>query len=82
VVGGVSILGGSGTLLGALLGALLIDLLEQSLVRVPEVSEFWRDAVLGALILLAIASDLAIGRRLRRLWTSPSRRRQEASAGG
>ncbi len=74
VVGGVSILGGSGTLFGALLGALLIDLLEQSLVRVPEVSEFWRDAVLGALILLAIASDLAIGKRLRRLWTSPSRR--------
>jgi rhamnose transport system permease protein len=75
VVGGVSILGGSGTLVGALLGALLIDLLEQSLVRVPEVSEFWRDAVLGALILLAIASDLAIGKRLRRFWTSTSRRR-------
>jgi rhamnose transport system permease protein len=75
VVGGVSILGGSGTLIGALLGALLIDLLEQSLVRVPEVSEFWRDAVLGALILLAIAGDFAIGKRLRRFWTSPTRRR-------
>jgi rhamnose transport system permease protein len=74
VVGGVSILGGSGTLIGALLGALLIDLLELSLVRVPEVSVFWRDAVLGVLILLAIAGDFAIGKRLRRLWTSPTRR--------
>ena len=73
VVGGVSILGGSGTLIGALLGALLIDLLELSLVRVPEVSVFWRDAVLGALILLAIAGDFAIGKRLRRFWTSPAR---------
>ena len=78
VVGGVSILGGSGTLIGALLGALLIDLLELSLVRVPEVSVFWRDAVLGALILLAISTDFAIGRRLRRLWTSPARRSPEA----
>ena len=78
VVGGVSILGGSGTLIGALLGALLIDLLELSLVRVPEVSVFWRDAVLGALILLAISTDFAIGRRLRRLWTSSARRSPEA----
>jgi rhamnose transport system permease protein len=78
VVGGVSILGGSGTLIGALLGALLIDLLELSLVRVPEVSVFWRDAVLGGLILLAISTDFAIGKRLRRLWTSPARRSPEA----
>jgi rhamnose transport system permease protein len=78
VVGGVSILGGSGTLVGALLGALLIDLLELSLVRVPEISVFWRDAVLGALILLAIAGDFAIGKRLRRLWASPARRSPEA----
>ena len=35
VVGGVSVLGGSGTLVGALLGAVLIDVLDQSLVRVP-----------------------------------------------
>jgi hypothetical protein len=34
---------------------------------------FWRDAVLGALILLAIAGDFAIGKRLRRFWTSPAR---------
>ena len=51
VVGGVSVLGGSGTLVGALLGAVIIDVLDQSLVRVPQVSEFWRNAILGALIL-------------------------------
>lgn len=67
VVGGVSILGGSGTLVGALLGAVLIDMLDLSLLRVPQVSEFWRDAILGGLILAAVAVDVTVGRRLRRV---------------
>ena len=64
VVGGVSILGGSGTVLGAFFGAVLIDTLRLSLVRVPEVSEFWRDALLGVLILLAVIADSWLNRRL------------------
>jgi rhamnose transport system permease protein len=65
VVGGVSTLGGSGTIFGAFLGALLIGVLDQSLVRVEQISEFWRDAILGALIVLAVLLDVALGRRLR-----------------
>lgn len=67
VVGGVSTLGGSGTILGAVLGAVLIETLGASLIRMPAVSEFWRDAVLGLLILLAIAADFVVRRRLRQL---------------
>lgn len=81
VVGGVSILGGTGTLLGALLGAVLIDLLDQSLVRVEEVSEFWRNAILGTLILLAVIGDVALGRWFRRRLSAqarPSARRRGA----
>jgi rhamnose transport system permease protein len=66
VVGGVSTLGGSGTVMGAFLGAVLIGLLDQSLARVPQISEFWRDAILGALLLLAVLLDVTLGRRLRR----------------
>lgn len=69
VVGGVNIFGGSGTVFGALLGAILIDLLENSLIRWLEISEFWRDALLGLLILLAVATDAVIMNRLRNLWT-------------
>ncbi len=68
VVGGVNIFGGSGTMVGALLGAILIDLLENSLIRWLEISEFWRDALLGMLILLAVATDAVIMNRLRNLW--------------
>ena len=64
VVGGVNIFGGSGSVIGVLLGATLIDLLDTSLVRWELVSEFWRDAVLGLLILLAVATDTFMSRRL------------------
>jgi len=64
VVGGVNIFGGSGTVLGALIGAILVDLIDTSLVRWELVSEFWREAVLGALILAAVAVDAILMRRL------------------
>jgi rhamnose transport system permease protein len=68
VVGGVNIFGGSGTAVGALLGAILIDLIDNSLIRWAEISEFWRDALLGLLILIAVATDAVIMTRLRNLW--------------
>ena len=69
VVGGVNINGGVGSMFGAFLGAVLIDLLEQSLIRWLGISEFWRDALLGLLILLAVATDTVIMNRLRAYWS-------------
>jgi rhamnose transport system permease protein len=68
VVGGVSTAGGSGTTIGALLGAVMINLLQQSLLRWLRISAFWVDALLGVLILLAVATDAVILNRLRNLW--------------
>lgn len=64
VVGGVNIFGGSGTVIGATLGAILVDVIDTSLVRWQVVSEFWREAVLGGLILLSVAVDTLFTRRL------------------
>jgi rhamnose transport system permease protein len=50
-----------------MLGAVMIGTLEQSLFRL-QISEFWRDALLGLLILLAVASDAVVLKRLRALW--------------
>lgn len=68
VVGGVNIFGGSGSMVGALIGATLVETIQQSLIRVPGLSEFWIDALLGLLILLAVASDAIILNRLRKAW--------------
>ena len=56
VVGGVAIFGGSGTVLGAALGALLLNTIGQALVA-SKISAFWNDAIAGALLLGAIAFD-------------------------
>lgn len=77
VVGGVNIFGGSGSMIGAFLGATVIELLEQSLIRWGAVSEFTRDAILGLLILLAVASDAVFLRRLRTAWARRRRRERD-----
>jgi rhamnose transport system permease protein len=69
VVGGVSTNGGSGTMIGALLGALMINLLQQSLLRWLVISNFWVGALLGVLILISVTIDAVIINRLRDLWT-------------
>ncbi|MCX6065407.1 MAG: ABC transporter permease, partial [Chloroflexi bacterium] len=69
VVGGVSTNGGTGTMIGALLGAFMINLLQQSLLRWLQISEFWIDALLGALILFAVLVDHVIMDRLRAFWS-------------
>ncbi len=78
VVGGVNIFGGSGTVIGALLGAVLVDLIDTSLVRWQLVSEFWREAVLGVLILLSVATDALLMRRLMAARQAREHRKAEA----
>ncbi|XAS76615.1 ABC transporter permease [Dermatophilaceae bacterium Sec6.4] len=68
VVGGVAIFGGSGTIVGAALGALLLNTVNQALVA-ARISAFWNGAIAGALLLAAIAFDrwlsLRVARKLR-----------------
>jgi rhamnose transport system permease protein len=76
VVGGVNIFGGSGSMVGALLGVLLIETLQQSLLRWAGLSEFVKDAILGLLILVAVTADTIILGRLREMWVRVRRRDQ------
>ncbi|MFF5990956.1 ABC transporter permease [Prauserella flavalba] len=63
VVGGVAIFGGSGTVLGAVLGALLLTTITSAL-PILGVPAFWQRAVDGAALLLAISLDRAVMVRL------------------
>jgi rhamnose transport system permease protein len=78
VVGGVSILGGQGTIFGVLLGVVLIEVLQQSLLRWSGLSEFVKDAILGLLILIAITVDAVLLGKLREAWVN-TRRRDKAA---
>ena len=63
VVGGVAIFGGTGSVYGAALGALLLGTITSSLI-VLRVEAFWQQAAIGALLLVAIAFDRLVGLRV------------------
>jgi rhamnose transport system permease protein len=63
VVGGVAIFGGTGSVYGAALGALLLNTITSSLI-VLKVDAFWQQAAIGALLLVAIAFDRLVGLRV------------------
>jgi rhamnose transport system permease protein len=67
VIGGVAIFGGSGTVWGAAIGAVLLITINRAL-PVIGIQDFWQGAVVGALILAAVVLDRVMAdRRERRL---------------
>ena len=62
VLGGTMMTGGSGTLGGTLIGALIIGVINNGL-NLLGVNSYWQDVVKGIIILFAVYLDIA--RRLR-----------------
>lgn len=56
VIGGTSLSGGRGSVLGTVLGCLIIGVLNNGLVLL-EVSPFWQQVIKGVVILVAVALD-------------------------
>ena len=56
IIGGASLSGGKGTILGAILGAAIMGVLRNGLVLL-NVSAYWQQTVIGLVIILAIAAD-------------------------
>jgi ribose/xylose/arabinose/galactoside ABC-type transport system permease subunit len=66
VVGGVSILGGTGTVIGSTLASILVKAIASAMLFV-NVSPYWIKAVQGVLILVTVLADVLRRRRQARL---------------
>lgn len=73
VIGGVNVFGGSGTVLGAVLGALLVATIQDGFTLL-KISEFWKIFFNGAAIVAAVTIDALLKERLQ----SMLRRRRRA----
>jgi len=62
VIGGTSLLGGEGTVLGTLIGALIMAVLRNGL-NLLGVSSFIQQIVIGSVIIVAVLIDMALKRR-------------------
>ncbi|MCU0488034.1 MAG: ABC transporter permease, partial [Anaerolineales bacterium] len=56
IIGGASMMGGEGTVLGTILGATLLGLITNGLILLG-VSAYWQQVFSGAIIILAVALD-------------------------
>jgi ribose transport system permease protein len=56
VIGGTSLMGGRGTVLGVLIGATVMGVLHDGLVML-QVSAYWQELIIGAVIVLAAVLD-------------------------
>ncbi len=56
VLGGASLSGGSGTILGAFLGVLLMSLLQNAMI-IANISPFWQLIVVGVVLLVSVGLD-------------------------
>jgi rhamnose transport system permease protein len=65
VIGGTNIFGGSGTVIGTVLGTMLVGILSNGLTVVG-VSGFWQRFASGAIILIAIIADSFVRKRIER----------------
>jgi rhamnose transport system permease protein len=66
VIGGISIMGGIGTVAGALLGALFLGIIKNAL-PVVDISPFWQLAISGGAIIIAVALNAQANREKGRI---------------
>ena len=56
VIGGANLMGGTGTALGAVVGAALIEVIRNSLILLG-ISTFWQGTFVGSFIIIAVLFD-------------------------
>ncbi len=57
VIGGTSLAGGEGTILGTIIGALIMSVLQNGL-NLMHVSQFWQQVIIGLVVIFAVYIDI------------------------
>ena len=64
ILGGASLSGGHGKIIGALLGAVFMGLVSNVMV-LARVSGYWQEIILGLILITAVWTDMALQKRIR-----------------
>jgi ABC-type xylose transport system permease subunit len=62
ILGGTSLMGGEGSVVGMLVGAVIVGVLNNGL-NLLGVQSFWQTVVLGVVLVLAVSLDMALRKR-------------------
>lgn len=66
ILGGASLLGGQGKIMGALLGTLFMGIVANIMI-LARVSGYWQQIILGVILILAVTIDLGLQKRADRI---------------
>jgi ribose transport system permease protein len=58
VIGGTSLAGGKGSIVGTIIGALIISVINNGL-QIMSIPQEWQNVILGVVILVAVYADMA-----------------------
>jgi ribose transport system permease protein len=62
VIGGANVLGGSGSLLGSLIGVLILGVLQNGIILM-RIEPYWQNVVVGLILIIAVTLDVANNRK-------------------
>ena len=81
IIGGTSMFGGLGSILGTIIGALVLSVLTNGMVML-RINAFYQNIVLGIIIILAVGFDQYKRRNMERKGTSSKKENDRESQGG
>ena len=62
ILGGASLLGGQGKIMGALLGTIFMGLVANIMI-LARISGYWQQIILGIILIVAVATDIIMKQR-------------------
>jgi len=62
VIGGANVLGGSGSLLGSLIGVLILGVLQNGIILM-RIEPYWQNVVVGLILIMAVTLDIINNRK-------------------